>query len=336
MVHLRIVTDPGRAEHVLELLVGSPSVCNVIHLDGAAQKPHGDVILADVAREDASVIVSDLRELEVPVHGSIAIEHVDTQISEAAERAVKQAAGAPADAVVWEEVESRTSEGVELSASYLTFITLATLIAAVGIFLDSPILIIGAMIVGPEFGPLAGLCVAIVQRRRELAVRSATALLAGFPFAISVTIGVVAIFKATGITPDDFSTSDHELSSLIATPDFFSVFVALCAGVAGMLSLTTAKSGALIGVLVSVTTIPAAANVGVSAIYGGWSALDGSLLQLILNLTSLVAAGTLTLLIQRLIYRRRRVRHLTDPARVEAGLPLGRSRHARRRVTPVD
>src|SRR5829696_4872459 len=112
MVHLRIVTDPGRAEHVLELLVGSPSVCNVIHLD--------------VAREDASVIVSDLRELEVPVHGSIAIEHVDTQISEAAERAVKQAAGAPADAVVWEEVESRTSEGVELSASYLTFITLAT------------------------------------------------------------------------------------------------------------------------------------------------------------------------------------------------------------------
>ena len=41
-----------------------------------------------------------------------------------------------------------------------------------------------------------------------------------------------------------------------------SLFVAFCAGTAGMLSLTTAKSGALIGVLISVTTIPAAANIG--------------------------------------------------------------------------
>ena len=62
MVHLRIVTDPGRAEHVLELLVGSPSVCNVIHLDGAAQKPHGDVILADVAREDDQIGRASCRE----------------------------------------------------------------------------------------------------------------------------------------------------------------------------------------------------------------------------------------------------------------------------------
>ena len=37
-----------------------------------------------------------------------------------------------------------------------------------------------------------------------------------------------------------------------------------------MLSLTTAKSGALIGVLISVTTIPAAANIGVAAAYGDW------------------------------------------------------------------
>ena len=49
---------------------------------------------------------------------------------------------------------------------------LACLIAAVGIFLDSPILIVGAMIVGPEYGPLAGLSVAIVQRRRDVARRS--------------------------------------------------------------------------------------------------------------------------------------------------------------------
>ena len=46
---------------------------------------------------------------------------------------------------------------------------LATLIAAVGIFLDTPILIIGAMVLGPEFGPLASFSVAVVQGRPELA-----------------------------------------------------------------------------------------------------------------------------------------------------------------------
>ena len=123
------------------------------------------MILCDVAREDASVIVSDLRELDVDTEGSIAIEHIDSAISDAAESAERAAAGKPGDAVVWEEVESRTSENIELNANFLAFMALACLIASVGIFLDSPILIVGAMVVGPEFGPIAGLCVAVVQRR---------------------------------------------------------------------------------------------------------------------------------------------------------------------------
>ncbi len=51
-----------------------------------------------------------------------------------------------------------------------------------------------------------------------------------------------------------------------------------------MLSLTNAKSGALIGVLVSVTTIPAASNIGVAAAYGEWDAAVGALQQLLINL----------------------------------------------------
>ena len=122
MVHLRIVVPSHRSEHVLELLENSPSACNLVFLERAARRPEGDVILVDVAREDASVIVSDLRELEVDKVGSIAREDIDSQISKAAERAERAAPGAPSDAVVWEEVESRTSENIELSASFLGII----------------------------------------------------------------------------------------------------------------------------------------------------------------------------------------------------------------------
>ena len=47
------------------------------------------------------------------------------------------------DAVVWEEVEARTDDEVRLSATFLVFMTVATLIAAVGVVTDQPILIVG-------------------------------------------------------------------------------------------------------------------------------------------------------------------------------------------------
>jgi uncharacterized hydrophobic protein (TIGR00271 family) len=329
MVHLRIVAPPEVSERALQMLRQSESVCNVIWLPGAAQEPPGDVILADVAREDASVTLSDLKELDIHRCGSIALESVETQLSVFAERAVERARGAVADAVIWEEVESRTSEQVELSGTYLLFMVLAGLIAAVGIFLNSPILIVGAMVVGPEFGPIAGFCVAFVERRRLLAARSLIALAVGFPLTIAAVYLATRVFRFTGLTPDVFTERSHSLSNVISSPDFFTFFVAACAGVAGMLSLTTAKSGALIGVLISVTTIPAAANIGVAAAYTDWHAWRGSIAQLGINLASIIAAGTLTLYVQRMLYRRRRVRHLRDPSRAAAGLEIGRSRRSK-------
>jgi uncharacterized hydrophobic protein (TIGR00271 family) len=309
MVHLRIVAPSEQAHAALAQLEASGSVINVIHLHDVARKPDGDVILCDVAREDASVVIGDLKDLGIHRDGTIAVEFVDTAISHAADEAERQAAGAPADAVLWEEVTERTSEESAISATYLVFIVLAALIASVGIYLNSAILIVGAMVVGPEFGPIAGFCVATVQRRPELAIKSLAALAIGFPLAIAAVVLSSVIFKATAITPDTFTAASHSLSETIANPDFFAAFVAFCAGVAGMLSLTTAKSGALIGVLISVTTIPAAANVGVSTAYGDWDSFTGSIEQLGLNIASLLVAGILTLAVQRAVFNRRRALH---------------------------
>jgi uncharacterized hydrophobic protein (TIGR00271 family) len=332
MVHMRIVVPAYQSEHVLDLLEHTPSVCNLIYLERVARKPEGDVILCDVAREDASVIVSDLRELDVDRDGSIAIEHIDSAISSAATAAERAAEGHPGDAVIWEEVESRTSENTELNGVFVAFMALACLIASVGIFLDSPILIVGAMIVGPEFGPIAGLCVAIVQRRRDVARRSARALVVGFPVGIVAALLFALAVRGTDLTPSGFAVSEHPLTDFISNPDAFSFIVAFVAGAAGMLSLTSAKSGALIGVLVSVTTIPAAANIGVAAAYGEWGEFRGAVLQLVLNLTAILLAGVGTLFIERLIYVKRRRAHLQDAAREHAGLPMGRSRRSSKKL----
>jgi uncharacterized hydrophobic protein (TIGR00271 family) len=312
MVHLRIVVPGDIADKVVALLCKAPGVTNVVRFRDVAHKPEGDLILCDVAREDASLIIADLKDLEVQHVGSIAVELIDSSISDVSRAAEKAAPGLPSDAVVWEEVESRTSEQTELSVSFTIFMIAAMQIAAVGIVLDQPILIVGAMVVGPEFGPLAAVCVALVRRQRHLAKRSLIALAVGFPVGTFAALCSSIVLIAVGAFPDEYGT--HEFTDFISNPDFLSFFIAVVAGSAGMLSLTTAKSGALIGVLVSVTTIPAASNVGVAAAYGDWDAATGAAEQLIINLAGIVVAGVVTLSLQNRDYVVRRREHLRESA----------------------
>src|SRR4051812_38094927 len=312
---MRIVVPEDLAERTLELLCEAPAVTSVVHLPGVSMEPVGDLILADVAREDASVIVSSLKELGLPERGTIALQVIDSAISDEADRAKRDAKGLESDAVVWEEVEARASEDTQLSVSFLAFMIIATLIASIGVMTDSPILIIGAMVVGPEFGPIAGICVALVERRADLAKRSLAALAVGFPLAILVTFGFTLLARAVNIAPDAISETSRPLTQFISNPNAFSFVVAFLAGAAGILSLTAAKSGALIGVLISVTTIPSAGNIAVAAAYGAWSELSGALIQLSVNLAMLVLSGVLTLFVQRLVYDARRKRHLQEPYR---------------------
>ncbi len=324
MVHLRIVVPAAKSPRVVDLLEATRSVSSLARIEGAARKPLGDVVLCDVAREDASVVIEDLRELGVAEEGSISIEEIDSQLSAAAERAERAAGGFAGDAVVWEEVESRTSEATELNANFLAFIVLACLIASVGVMLGQPILIVGAMVVGPEFGPLAGICVAIVERRASVAARSLLALAVGFPIAITAAFLFTLAVKSAGLVESSFDLGSHPLTSFISEPNTFSFLVALFAGTAGVLSLTSAKSGALVGVLISVTTIPAAAAIGVAAAYADWPDWWGAIGQLAINLTAIVIAGVATLLVQRKVFERRRRVHRGEASRAAADLPIVR------------
>ena len=76
-----------------------------------------------------------------------------------------------------------------------------------------------------------------------------------------------------------------------------------------MLSLTSAKSGAIIGVLISVTTIPAIANMGVAAAYTDWAEVGGAAAQLGVNLVALILGGLARLAVQRRAYEVRLERH---------------------------
>jgi uncharacterized hydrophobic protein (TIGR00271 family) len=303
MLHLRVITPPDVRDRLIDALSDNPGVAHlVVHRD-AALDPPGDEVTADIARESANDVIDTLKQLGVKERGAITLDEIDTVLSIRAYRAERRAVGDPADAVVWDELAARTREESSLNVAYMTFLCLACLIAAIGVVTDSPVTVVGAMVVGPEFGPLAAVAVALVRRKAYLARRAAAALLIGFPIAMAVTTLLVLAGEAIGWIE---VTSTRELTEVdfIFQVGPLSFIVALLAGAAGMLSLVSAKSSALVGVLISVMTVPAAGFAVVAATVGDWDIAAKSSAQLAVNLVGIVLAAVFVLWVRGLADRR--------------------------------
>lgn len=320
MLHLRLIVPVDRTDRARALLADHQGVTNVVVLPGAGVRPEGDVMLADVARESANHVLDELARLGLTRRGSIAVEGVDLALSTDADRAEAQAPGKGSDAVVWAEMAARAKEESTLSATYLSFFSVAVILAGIAVLLDSSILVVGAMIVGPEFGVLAGICAGVVLRRWPVVRRSTVALAVGFGAGIVAAVLATWLLAAVGLIDSGQLFQPRPQTDFIYRPDALSFVVAFLAGIAGMLALTSARSGALVGVLVSVTTIPAAGDLAVALAFA--SSTDpvrpradylhqaaSSTGQLLLNLLGLALAGALTLLVQRAVWPRILRRH---------------------------
>lgn len=289
-----MISPPETTDKVMAVLSADPGVTHVTLARGVAVEPVGDLIQADVAREAANDVLADLTSLGIKHTGGITLGPVETVMSDAGERAIEEAPGDPTDAVVWEELLAQTHEESSLTLTFVAFLTIACLLAAVGVATDSPVTIVGAMVVGPEFGPLAAFSVGLWRRDFGLARRSAIALLVAFPVAMIVTLFATLLWQQFGwITVTDVATIQNV--DFIYEVGPFSLVVALLAGAAGMLSVVTAKSAALVGVFISVTTVPAAGFAVIAATLAEWDIAFQSAGQLAVNLAGIVVAGLLVL-----------------------------------------
>lgn len=298
MMRLRLIVPAELTPVVVAHLRTNAAVAHLTQSAGAALRPCGDVVVCDVAREATHEIVEWLQRRGLHHGGAISIEPLGAVISDAAAQAEAAAPGHGGDALIWEEIEAHARRDASMTPSFLVFMAVAATIAVVGLLSDSPILLVGAMVVGPEYGPLAALCVAATRRRGGPAGRAATTLVGGLGCAAVAALVATLVFRVAGVAPDGYTLSDRQLTAFVSKPDVMAGVVAVLAGIVGMLSLTQARIGALIGVVVSVTTIPAVANMGAAAAYREWNELAGASAQLGVNVAALIAAGVATLVIQ--------------------------------------
>jgi uncharacterized hydrophobic protein (TIGR00271 family) len=158
--------------------------------------------------------------------------------------------------------------------------------------------------IGPEYGAILSLAFGLIGRDSSRVRRSVGALVFGFALAIACSLLLSLVIRGAGLASRAYEAGLRPVSALIDTPNWLSFMVALLAGIVGVVSLTEARSSTLIGVFISVTTIPAAADVGVSLAFGSDSEAWGSILQLLLNVAVLTAVATVGIPVQRAIWLR--------------------------------
>jgi len=311
MLHVRVITPASRTPAVLHALAGNPGVANVVMLPGASRQPAGDLVLCDVAREAANDLLDALGEQNLYAEGSVSVDTVELTLSADADRAERDAPGYGEDAVIWAVLDQSTAKQTRLSFAFVAFLTLATQIAGIAALLDSPILIVGAMVLGPEFGPIVAICFGTVFGDLAKIRRAVRTLAIGFAVAIPTTWACAVLGRWTGMIDFSQLPDNRPLTEFVYSPDRWSVIVALLAGAAGVLATTAGKASTLVGVFISVTTVPAAGNLAVAVALKQWDEVGGSIAQLAVNIAGMLVTGTATLFLQHTIWQRVRRRYGT-------------------------
>lgn len=305
VITVRVCCRADLSTQVQQLLADTPAVSSRAVFPGASQVPVGDVIEADIPREAANEVVDALIGLGVQEEGSIQLLTVGTWISRAGLAAEYRAPGDGADAVVWSEVIERAYSESRLTWTFVSFMVLATLLAAIAIVTDSVILVIGAMVLGPEFVAIAALGLGMVRRRPHLFRQAARTLAIGFSVSILLTALLALLARLAGlVTLADITAGNRPGTSFIYSPNAWSLVIAVIAGAAGVLSLTSSKHGGLVGVFISVTTIPASGNIALALVFAEWHEFWGSVANLVVNIIGMAVAGWLTLALQQGVWRR--------------------------------
>jgi uncharacterized hydrophobic protein (TIGR00271 family) len=299
LVHLRLTVPADLTERVSELLIRHECTTNVTIQAGVVSKPVGDLVECDVAREEAGSLLRMLEELELDERGAIVIETPTGTPFREARRLERVAPGHPDDAVIWEEVEAQAYAGAVATVSYLIFLVLAVILAAIAVLTDSAILVVGAMVVGPEFAAVAAAAAGIVLMRWTLVGRSLRLLGMSFTFAVAVVTVLALLCRLVGWITPEMVAAPRPNTGFIWHPEQWSLVVALVAGAAGALALAIQKTATMVGVFISVTTVPAAGNLAVGLAVWNPDEIRGSLAQLGINIAGMIISGTVLLLVVR-------------------------------------
>jgi len=176
-------------------------------------------------------------------------------------------------------------KGIRHNVDYSLMLSLGALFAALGFLLDSPEIIVGAMMVSPLMAAILGISLNVVLGESRNFWRALTMMLRGVILAI-IMGGVIGF-----IAPNPQVT--HEMLAF-SQPSLLDLGIALVAGTTAAYAISrTNVSSAFAGVAVAASLTPPLANIGLTLVMGQFDLAQGAGLLFTTNLIAIIAAGAL-------------------------------------------
>jgi uncharacterized hydrophobic protein (TIGR00271 family) len=285
MLQLRVFGGSSAMSEVVQRLEALPGVRHVSITDGHRESV---LVTADVGAATADRALEMVRGLGVAAEDVSLLRFDAIGSGSASDGPVTLVL---ADLLGQARVNARTA------VRYLVYMAVAGVIAAFGVIDQDQILIVGAMAVSPDLLPVTAACTGLVLRRRRLIRGGLASLLVGLGVACLFAAAVTGFLNLFDLLPGEFAVHETGLASQQHV-EAETIFVALAAGVAGMLAVETRASSG-VGVAISVTTIPAAAFLGVAAGIGEFSKSLSALSVLGANVAMMILGGSMALVVQR-------------------------------------
>ena len=223
----------------------------------------------------------------------VAAETVISRRFEALEEEYTEDAERGGDRISREELQAKADDLASGIGTYVLMTVISAVIATAGLLLDSPATVVGSMVIAPLIGPAMSAAVGTVVDDEDTFRRGVRMQVLG----VAVAVGAATLFafalRTLALVPPGLDPLElAEVSERLA-PNVLVLVVAIGAGVAGIVSLMTGVSAALVGVMIAVALIPPAAAVGIGIAF--------SLPRLVVGAGVIVAVNVLSINLSALV-----------------------------------
>jgi len=242
-------------------------------------------------------VIGELRDVGIDEQTYTVIVAAETVLSRRFEKLKDEyETERPSDETIAREELQTKAEG--LASNFNTYVIMtivSSVIATAGLLLDSAATVVGSMVIAPLIGPAMAASVGTVVNDEKLFRRGVKMQILGVGLAIASAAVFAAFLRFGNLVPPGLDPLSLSQVSERLEPNVLVLAVALGAGVAGIISLTTGVSTALVGVMIAVALIPPAAAVGIGIAYGIPMLAIGAFVLVSVNVLSINLAALVVL-----------------------------------------
>jgi uncharacterized hydrophobic protein (TIGR00341 family) len=283
---VQILIPTGKRDAVLGVL--AEEGIDYVLTDETSGREFTAVVTFPVPTNALEPVLEELRDVGINDDGYTVVVDANTVISSQFDELEETyAEEEDEDRIAREELTSKANDLAPSMSNYALMTIISAIIATAGLLLDSPAVVVGSMVIAPLIGPAMTANVGTVVDDHEMFIQGVKLQAVGLGLAVaSATAFALLVRYANVIPPLADVTTVGQIRERVA-PDFLSLIVALGAGAAGVVSLTSGVSTALVGVMIAVALIPPAATVGIGIAWEQPLVSLGSAVLLLVNVLSI-------------------------------------------------